>query len=386
MPTYPKTNSHKLLVKYYPKHRLSHQKPTPIARIATIVAQIITFVNRQITFVEGHVVAHWGKIEYNLNMQRGGQKTRFLGVLALISAIFAAIIAYAPVSAADDSPYRLHISPTQANLGTLEPGSSTAGSFLVRNAGTESFNFTVSVAPYSVSGQNYDADFSTVSKYTELTDWVNLPTKEGHVEPDQSVEVSYSINIPDNAPGGAENAAIIVTMEKPNNANSGVQAEQRVAYLLYSNITGETIESANVTSNQIPSLVFNSPLTATSTVQNSGNVYGIARYLLEVRNVFGGRLVYTNQEEDSNGDVIILGQYIFPETERYNEVSWDEAPLVGLYRVTQRITIYDETSEITKLVLVCPIWLLILSIVAVAFLIFYIIRRIALSRHRIIRL
>lgn len=319
-------------------------------------------------------------------MQRGGQKTRFLGVLALISAIFAAIIAYAPVSAADDSPYRLHISPTQANLGTLEPGSSTAGSFLVRNAGTESFNFTVSVAPYSVSGQNYDADFSTVSKYTELTDWVNLPTKEGHVEPDQSVEVSYSINIPDNAPGGAENAAIIVTMEKPNNANSGVQAEQRVAYLLYSNITGETIESANVTSNQIPSLVFNSPLTATSTVQNSGNVYGIARYLLEVRNVFGGRLVYTNQEEDSNGDVIILGQYIFPETERYNEVSWDEAPLVGLYRVTQRITIYDETSEITKLVLVCPIWLLILSIVAVAFLIFYIIRRIALSRHRIIRL
>ena len=54
---------------------------------------------------------------------------------------------------------------------------------------------------------------------------------------------------------------------------------------------------------------------------------------------------------------------ILPESERYNTLSWDEAPAVGIFRVRQTIEIFDDVSTVERVVVICPFWLLFVIVV-----------------------
>ncbi len=310
---------------------------------------------------------------------------RIIKFTLLPAMIFAVFLGFslAPLSAyADERPiYRLQISPTQDNIGTLQPGDTHSGKFNVQNTGTKSYEYRVEVMPFSVKGTNYEQDFETVSDYTVMTDWVTLSSTTGTVDPDSESPVSYTIQIPDDAPAGLQAIAIMVTMINTDEMQaSGIQTVSRAAFPVYLNVDGATRREAEIISHTVPGFSFAPIIVTTSTVNNKGNIYTNAEYRLEVRNFFGDQLEYTNVKTE-NGVEKTVREVIFPDSERYVETSWDDAPMVGIFKVKSVVKIFDEESIIEKVVIICPLWLLILIIVIIAVAIFWIVSRILKRRQ-----
>jgi len=271
---------------------------------------------------------------------------------------------------AETADYQLQISPVKVAIDKLEPGEEYRGTFEVRNTGQKALSFTVTGAPYSVKNEKYEPDFSTTNAYTELNDWMTVTPSEGEVEPGGTVEVEYVINVPEDTHGGQQNAAIIVQATNLGDADgSAVQALGQVAFIIYSNVKGEVIESAKITENQIPGFLLNPPVKVSSTVENTGNVYAEASYTLQVFKLFGGEEVYTNEENPETSTV-------FAGTKRYNEMEWKGAPQLGIYRLRQTVKIFDEESVKEKIVVLCPVWFLFIVLLAIFLVIFWIATRV----------
>ena len=64
-----------------------------------------------------------------------------------------------------------------------------------------------------------------------------------------------------------------------------------------------------------------------------------------------------------------------PESERYNVQEWKGAPMIGIFKVRQTVSIFGDVSVVEKIVVLCPLWLLFVIIAAILFIIFWIISK-----------
>lgn len=301
-------------------------------------------------------------------------KTKLVLFAALVSlfATFGGAIASRSTAYADEESvgYRLAITPTQKGFGTIEPGKTYSDKFKVKNTGQEPFDFEISFAPYSVEGQDYSASYDRETKYTDIVKWLTVDIDKGTVKPGEETEVTYSFTVPENAHGGAQLGTIMIAMgDQSEDQSGGLQAIRRLGYIVYGNVDGEVIQTGKVLENKIPGFIFTSPVTATSLVENTGNVYTTATYKLQVFPLFSDEEVYTNEEEPDKN-------IIFPETKRFYTASWEGAPQLGIFRVRQTVKIFDDESVVEKLVFICPIWFLFIVLLIIFVAIFWIVSRI----------
>ncbi len=273
---------------------------------------------------------------------------------------------------ADEVPtYRLGVTPTQDNLGKIEPGKTYTSTFKVKNTGREAFRYRIGFSAYAVEGDNYEPVYDKPSSYIEISDWITVSKATGELESGKEDEITYKINVPEDAHGGSQSAVIVVEMLNPDSDknSTAVETVQQVGYLVFGNVDGDTTRTANILENKIPSFIFDPPIVATSVVENTGNVYTNASYTLQVFPLFGNEEIYTTEE---NPELKV----IFPETKRYSEVAWEGAPALGIFRVKQTIKIFDEVSEVEKLVFLCPLWFIAIILLLIFLIIFWIVSRI----------
>lgn len=154
---------------------------------------------------------------------------------------------------------------------------------------------------------------------------------------------------------------------------SAFKLTQQVGFRVLASIDGTTRKTASITDNKVPGFIFNPPITVSSVVNNSGNIHAKATYVLQVFPLFGDEEVYTNEENP-------VELTILPETKRYNELSWDDAPHLGIFRVKQTVKIFDEVSVTEKLVFLCPIWFLFIVLLLIFCVIFWIVSRVRSRR------
>ena len=280
-----------------------------------------------------------------------------------------ALFGVMPVSADGEKPdYRLQISPVRLDLD-LEPGTTSTGTFEVQNTGLKAYDFVLGVDPYSVTDENYSVDSETRTAYTDIVDWITFSQNEGHVEPNQNQEITVTVTVPDDVPAGGQYAMIYAEMVRDDELEStGVAVNHRVALLVFSEVEGNTRREGQVLETKIPTILFNPPITATSLVENTGNVHATAYYTLQVFPLFGDEEVYTNEENPATLTIL-------PETQRFNSISWDGAPQLGIFRVRETVTILDDTQTIEKIVFLCPIWFLFLILLIIFFVIFWLVSR-----------
>ncbi len=276
-----------------------------------------------------------------------------------------------PVARADDLPeYRLAITPTVQDLEELQPGETRTGTFSIKNTGKQDFNFTVGFAPYSVEGENYDPNYTKTTQYTEISEWISVDQPKGFLASGSETMLNYTVKVPADAHGGAQSAIITVTMDNKKSGDStAVETVRQLGYLIFGNVDGEITKNGKILSNNVPGFVSNAPLTVSSIVENTGNVYTRAQYSVQVFPLFGDEELFTNEEDPEKS-------LIFPETKKYNAIAWEDCPSLGIFRVKQAITIFDQTDTVEKLVIVCPFWLLFVLILLVLLIIFWIISRI----------
>lgn len=306
-------------------------------------------------------------------------KKHYFGKLfsAFVTAFALAFITNSPVAAADTPDYRLQVSPSFAEFEEMQPGKTYEGVFKVQNTGAKEFEYTIGVSPYSVSDDKYTLDMDSETAYTQMKDWVQLSKDSGKLAADSSDEIKYTIRIPSDAPAGGQYALISIRMVQNDNSSTGaaISATKQIGFRLLGDIEGSTRRTGKVTEQSIPSILFNPPISATSVVENTGNTHIKATYVLQVFPLFGNEEVYTNEE--SPYEVTVL-----PETSRYNSISWDNAPHLGIFRVKQTVTIANDTQTIEKTVFLCPIWFIFIILLIIFCAIFWIFSRVKSRRER----
>lgn len=302
-----------------------------------------------------------------------GRLKVMLGAVALVLATATTGIA-TQVSAAEEAPKeRIQLSPARLDVNDLRPGETDEVKFRVQNTGTEKFRYQVSVAPYSVTNDEYAQDFNKETNYTDIVKWITFSKTDGELESDKQEEITATIKVPKDVPAGGQYAAIMVRIvnDKTANDNEGaaISAIKQVGLIVYSNVAGTTRKEGSVVENKVPSFMFAPPISATSIVENKGNVHAEATYILQIYPFFGGEEIYTNEESPET-------RTILPETRRLNTLTWEGAPKLGIFKVKQTVKFLDQTSVTEKVLFICPIWFLLIVLAVIFLVIFWIITRV----------
>ena len=275
---------------------------------------------------------------------------------------------------ADSIQSALVVSPMYQRI-ILTPGETTEMSVKVSNP-----NLSQNTLEYSVSVGSFthgttddpDAiDTESISAYNQIIDWINLAKTSGRVEPNGTDVVNFTIDVPDSAPAGGQYATIIFrdnTSKSTSGANNiNFESTAQVASIIYAEVAGSTINTAEILENNLPSFLFSNKLEATSLVKNTGNVHSDAEYTLQVWPLGSSEEICTN-EEDVNTNLIMPGM------ERYYTQTC-QLPMVGIFTAKQTVKIFGEESIVEKTIIVCPIWLLFIIIFAIVALIIWLVLR-----------
>ena len=262
-----------------------------------------------------------------------------------------------------------------SNAIELKPGETYEGDILISNPedSKNNFDFKVEVMPYGVIGNEYNADFTSSSKNTEMVNWIKVENATGSIAPNEKTHIKYTITVPADAPGGGQYAALVIGKNDNETVSEGLGIHNvySMASLIYAKIDGEIIREGEVLENSFPGFVTGFPTNTNVMLKNDGNSHEPANIYLKIKNVLNGEIVYP-KEGDSGG----VTEEIMPGTTRYFQKSIGDISPLGIYEVTQTIDYLGESHVTSHVMVACPIWFMLLVFVTVCSIISYIISRI----------
>ena len=271
---------------------------------------------------------------------------------------------------AEGTESSLTFGPTSQRI-SLKPGETYRSSVIVSNPAMSEndLKFQLYVAPYSVANDDYDPVFDKVGTYTQIVDWITLDKTEGTLKPNDNVEIGFSVKVPEDVPAGGQYAAIVAqdvtSFDSANNNGVQISGISAVASVVVADVTGQTREYGEVFENNMPTFVMSAPFVASAGVKNTGNVHTDAKSVLQVWPLFSDEEIYTNEESEDNDKLVL------PDTTRYFFNTWEDVPVVGIFRAKQTVTIFGETSVNEKIIVICPLWLLFIVIFLIALLLIW---------------
>ena len=272
-----------------------------------------------------------------------------MGVFFALLSVLTLIIS--PLALAQDPSESITLSPVKKNY-TVNPGQTLSDTLTVLNDGQTAYDFIVYATPYSVQNSSYDPNFTTEKPNADAYTWIQFEKTTYRAEPRQTVTVPYTVNVKSDAsPGGHYGAIFVEIQPEDSEQPTGVIVHKRAGTLLYATVSGTAKLAGENTGTTIPWYQSHPPLTANTSVKNTGNTDFTAKVTLTVKNAFGS-VKYTNTQEYA----------VLPDTTRDIRVIWENANWFGLYNTTVTTESLDQTSTENSLVLIMPLWLILLLI------------------------
>lgn len=310
----------------------------------------------------------------------GSLKKYLISVVGVFAVFCSAFFMSGSVSALSMTPMKQSVS--------LVPGDEYTSRVSIYQQGTGDgkLHYSASIVPLTVNDEsnNYSAVFDKASDYTDIVDWVTLTngadttraggTVEGYADLGETVDLVYTINVPNNARGGGHYFAVLAKTIPDNNADGNVVITDSIsiASVVYVEVSGDITISGSIQDNNIPGFLMNPPITTSFVAENNGNTHSEITYYMQVFPLFSNEEIYTTEEEPSTN-------YVLPGTRRYITQTWDKAPSVGIFKVRQTVY-YDSTdnepSVTEKMVIICPIWLLFIIIFVIVAIVIWIVLRV----------
>ncbi|MBR3131191.1 hypothetical protein IKG31_01315 [Candidatus Saccharibacteria bacterium] len=240
----------------------------------------------------------------------------------------------------------------------LKAGETATGSITVINQqnSAEPFSFRVSVAPYGVKGDGYDADLVTETEMTQLAKWVTIENPTGTLEPGKSTEVNFTINVPKDAPGGGQYAAIVVSSDNQSSDPAMVEYVYEMASIIFGEVAGKTVHEGSIVSHSVPGFSTTPKVAIDAVLENKGNIHEHARIDLTVSEFFSGEDIFSTEESE-----VPTTELIMPYSTRNLVRNLTNLPSLGVVTVKETIKYLGETSTIEKQIYICPLWFLLLA-------------------------
>lgn len=250
----------------------------------------------------------------------------------------------------------------------LTPGQTYTGYITVVNPSdaTSDFAYKVSVTPFSVIGEDYTVDLLTEHNRSMLTKWITINEPTGVLEPNESRQVEFVINVPENAPAGGQYASLTVASDDSINTEGGfaIQNVLEMASIIYAQVDGQTVHQGQILENNIPSFVTATPAKLSAMIQNTGNVHDYATYTITISDVFTGQVILPTTENEGRYTEVIM-----PETTYFSQREISNLPAIGIVKVSQTIRFNGEVSVKEGNIIICPVWFMALILLTLASLI-----------------
>jgi len=255
----------------------------------------------------------------------------------------------------DNSPReQITLSPVSKSHA-IKSGESLKDSFKVINSGDTAFSFSVYARPFSVSGEQYEQDFVSLTERSNAYRWVQFEKTKWDIKPGDTVTVNYTLRVPEGAtPGGHYGVMFAETQPKDSDDNSSVVRNKRVGSVLKVRVEGDVVEQGKQLSFDVPFLQNRPPLTSNERIENTGNVDFDVTQVMPVKDIFG-RTKYADKKT----------QTVYPDTTRALEFNWQEVNWFGLYKVEMNSEFLDQSQSSSSYVLIAPVWLLVVAVLAV---------------------
>lgn len=257
------------------------------------------------------------------------------------------------------------ILPMSQNF-TINPGETTTGTITIVNPvnSTSDFSYSISVSPYNVIGEDYQADISTISAYSKIAEWITISEPTGTVAPNEAREVEFTISVPEDAPAGGQYAAIMVSSDPSKQESEGVSINNvfALASIIYADISGEVTHDGSILENNVPEFSTTTPISVGALLDNHGNTHETAIVTLNVSNAVTGEKIFPTDEDQNNR----FSEIVMPETTRYINRNIDNLPVLGIVKVEQTVYYNNEVSTVVKDVILCPIWFFCLVLLVIA--------------------
>lgn len=272
--------------------------------------------------------------------------------------------------------------PSEQDL-ELTPGKTYEESVVVYNIGGADFDFSVEAAPYQTKDNSYEPDFFSENSYTKLANWITFEQTDFSVKADTSAEVKFTIAVPDDAPGGGQYAAILIRLGDADSESEGVGIISQLAATIHGHVKGNAVRrDGKMISHDFPTIFLSNPVTVTSVFENTGNIDYRVTESWTIRDFFTNREYVGPESANDTGYVYgTLSAAILPGTERTLKLSWQDTPAIGVFRVEQTISYFDQIETFSHIVVVCPIWLVALVGAFIVFGLIWLIAHIISRRH-----
>lgn len=263
----------------------------------------------------------------------------------------------------------------------LSPGDTYESSLQVINASEdEDFYYKIDVEPYYVD-EDYSPIFTNQGDKNRIVEWITVEDTAGMIKIGETKEIAFSINVPEDAPGGGQYAVISVASDpsKKNDEGEGTVIGESVSlgHTIYAEIIGESVTSGEVEEMVVPSMRFGDKIMAKSRIKNTGNVHSEAIYRMKVYSLFSSDTPVYDSEQYGLSDADKAD--VLPDRTYTHETYWDNTPMIGVYNVEYTVEFQGQTLEKKAVVFVCPWWVIFIVLVGVALLI---IRIISLMRWK----
>lgn len=304
-------------------------------------------------------------------------------VFAIIGLFISTLLSTLFTGEVSASQIYIHVTPARFDY-ELNPGDVKTGKFTVYNEGSKDWSYEVAAKPYDARTDDDGAlnvSYDAKSTYSQITNWVKFDKEKGVLKSKDFMEINFTITVPKDAPGGGQYAVLFVSASNPENGlekNTHIGEIASIGPIVYTRVNGDIREEGKVLSVDMDTIMSEPPISLRSTVENTGNVHAFAEYTMKIYPLFGNETIYNNEEDPKK--VTIL-----PESKRYYIHSWkaeEGAPNVGIYRAEAEVKIYDKVEKISKIILICPVWVALSVIIFIIALIYWFASRAASRRER----
>ena len=294
--------------------------------------------------------------------------------IALLCVMVASVLGGAIVNAMGD--INISVSPMRENV-VLNPGDTYKSSFTVSNPGysEQELNYHVKVSPFYVN-ENYDPVFEDEGNSGMIAKWITITAGErGAIQPNEVAVVEYEIKVPENAPAGGQYASISAITDINSSEAGAINIGEGIAinYIVLAEITGDTVVAGEILDAGLTSFLLNGKITASSTIRNTGNVHGLATYKMKIYPLFSDTPVFDNESDPET-------HYVLPDRTFHNESYWEETPMMGIYNVAYTVEFQGMKSEVTRMVIICPWWMLFIVVLGIVILIIRVISLVKLQK------
>jgi len=216
--------------------------------------------------------------------------SKTISFLKLGTLLLAALV---PVFTFAQTSLTLSVSPTLFEM-TANPGQEWTSTVRVINGNPYNLNIYVDVVNFQAQGESGQAKFLPV--FTEetggqtLAEWFRMETLEVTVPAEQTIEVPFKIQVPDDAPPGGHYAAILIGTKslETSAGQTAVETSQVVTSLVFLRVTGEIIEDGIIREfRSVKKLAERPEMDFELRFQNRGNVHILPQGEIKILNMWG---------------------------------------------------------------------------------------------------